>query len=119
VHAAVSPAFAEQVRREGIPYLESFDYLNRDPSVRRVLILDRSVTPYYSDKPYLKATGQWGELVVPDAADVNHVLAQVREMGVSHVLDVTSQLSGFRVPADTPGLTLAFAAPNQRVYRVD
>lgn len=119
VHAAISPAAAEQLRHEEIPYFQSFEILNRDASVRKVLILDRSVTPYYCDKPYLKATGQWGEMVVPDAADVKHLLGRFHELGVSHVLDVSSDESGFRVPAGTPGLTLLFAAPNQRVYQVD
>jgi hypothetical protein len=119
VHSAISAAFAEQVRQERVPYAESFDFLNRDASVQRVLILDRSVPPFYCDKPYVKATGQWGELVLPDATDANHVLGRVRELGVSHVLDVTSELSGFRVPANAPGLTVVFAAPNQKVYRVD
>jgi 4-amino-4-deoxy-L-arabinose transferase-like glycosyltransferase len=119
VHAAISPAFAERVRQERVPYVESFNFLNRDASVQRVLILDRSVPPFYCDKPYVKAIGQWGELVLPDATDVSHVLGRVRELGVSHVLDVTSEISGFRVPANTPGLTLVFAAPNQRIYRAE
>jgi hypothetical protein len=119
VHAAISPVYAERFRQERVPYVESFDFLNRDASVQRVLILDRSVPPFYCDRPYLKATGQWGELVLPDATDTNHVLGRVRDLGVSHVLDVTSELSGFRVPANMPGLTMVFAAPNQKIYRVD
>jgi hypothetical protein len=119
MHAAISPDFAERFRQEHIDYLESFDFLNRDASVRKVLILDRSVMPFYCDKPYLKTTGQWGEVVLPDAVDVRHILGRVRDLGVSHVLDVSSEISDFRVPADTPGLTLVFAAPKQRVYRVD
>ncbi len=119
VQAAISPEFAEWFRDEHIDYLKSFDYLNREASVRRVLILDRSVMPFYCDKPYLKATGQWGEVVLADAGDLGHVLGRARELGVSHVLDVNSEYWRFRVPARTPGLTLVIAGTSQRVYRVD
>jgi hypothetical protein len=119
MHAAISPGFAEQFRQAHIDYLGSFEFLNRDASVRRVLILDRSVMPFYCDKPYLKVTGQWGEVVVPDGADVGHVLGRAGELGISHVLDVSSEISGFRVPEGAPGLTLVFSAPKQRVYRVN
>lgn len=119
MHAAISPGFADEFRRERIDYLESFEFLNRNASVRRVLILDRSVMPFYCDKPYLKVTGQWGEVVVPDGTDMGRVLGRAGELGISHVLDVSSEISGFRVPDGAPGLTLVFAAPRQRVYRVD
>ena len=119
VHAATSLSYAERFRQQRIPYVQSFDFLNRDASVRKVLILDRSVPPFYCNMPYLKATGQWGEQVLPDATDTNHVLGRVRELEISHVLDVNSEISAFRVPANAPGLTVVFAAPNQRIYRVD
>jgi len=48
LHAVLSPNFAQLRRTREIPYLASFDYLNSDPSVKKILILDRSVPPYYS-----------------------------------------------------------------------
>jgi hypothetical protein len=119
LHAAFSPGFAEQQRQKWIPFRESFDYLNRDPAVRKVLILDRSVPPYYCDKSYLKPTGQWGEEVLPGGQNTGLILAQVHQLGISHVLDVQSEISGFQVPADAKGLTLVLDEPNQRIYRVE
>ena len=113
-----SPALAEQRRRASIPYVESFDYLNHDPQVTRLLILDRSVVAYYSDKDYVKPFGQWGEQVFPDAATPAEILPKLNELHISHILDVQSTISGFRVPPDYPGLVLVFERPGQRVYRV-
>jgi hypothetical protein len=53
VHAALSSSFEAQRRLQEIPFLESFDYLNRDPSVSKVLIADPFVPGYYSDKTYI------------------------------------------------------------------
>ncbi|HLG95891.1 MAG TPA: glycosyltransferase family 39 protein [Bryobacteraceae bacterium] len=119
VHAAVSPAFAEVRHRKGIPFVESFEFLNRDPEVRKVLILDRSVPAYYSDKDYVKPFGQWGEQVLPDARRPEDVLKKVNELRVTHILDVESTISGFLVPPGYPGLRLVFERPGQRVYEVE
>jgi 4-amino-4-deoxy-L-arabinose transferase-like glycosyltransferase len=119
LRAAISPTFAQRIRCKRVPFVESFDFLNSDPSVQRVLILDRSVPPFYCNKPYLKPVGQWGELVLPDAPDSTHILGRLGEFQVSHVLDVSSEVSSFRIPANAPNLTPVFAAPNQRVYRVN
>jgi 4-amino-4-deoxy-L-arabinose transferase-like glycosyltransferase len=118
LHSVFSPSFAQKRRQMEIPFLSSFTYLNRDPSVTRLLILDRSVPAYYSDKNYLKPFGQWGEQVLPDAATPNDVLAKLSELRISHVLDVRSEISGFRVPSDYPGVILVFERPDQRVYKV-
>jgi len=119
--AVLSARWADFRHQTTIPYLQSFDYLNRDTSVRRVLILDRSVPPFYSDRDYVKPVGQWGEHTLPGAPDGRQALEEAlrRQLEVSHVLDVHSPYAPFQIAPDTPGLTLVFEAPDQRVYRVD
>jgi hypothetical protein len=119
VHAVLSKAFAEQRRQSQIPALASFEYANRNASVRKLLILDQSIPPYYSDKDYLKPVGQWGELVVPDGGNLEFLLARLHQLNVSHVLDVNSAHFAFKLPENTPGLTLVFERPYERIYRVD
>src|SRR6202011_5307672 len=91
--AVVSSDFAQLKRAREIPYLASFDYLNNDPSVKTILILDRSVPPYYSQKPYVKPVDQWGELTVPQISSSLETLPHVRELHVTHVVDVVSPVS--------------------------
>ena len=111
---------AAVVRRQlTIPYLESFTFLNYDPSVSRVLILDRTVLPYYLDKPYVKPVGQWGERTLPGERDSTEALRRVREWNVSHVIDVQSELAPFMVQSGTNGLSLVFESRGQRIYRVE
>jgi hypothetical protein len=114
----VSPAAAKKRAQETIPFLESFRFINSEPSVRRILILDPTVPPYYSDKPYVKSIGQWGERPLQGALDSDQAWKHVRELGVSHVMDVQSEVSSFQVAPNTEGLTLVFEAKGQRIYRV-
>jgi hypothetical protein len=118
IHSVFSQSYAAARRSDKIPFVQSFDLLNQDPAVTRLLILDPSVPPYYSDKDYLKPFGQWGEQVVPDANTPSDVLDRLNELHVSHILDVGSSVSGFRVPQNFEGLVLIFDRPNQRVYAV-
>jgi hypothetical protein len=116
-----SEQFAAARREASIPYLASFEHLNHDDSVRRVLILDSSVPSFYSDKDYVKPEGDWGERTLAGGVDSSQALTRVlaHQLDVSHVLDVRSQLADFRIPPGTPGLTLVFEAKDQRIYRVD
>lgn len=118
IRRVLSPTFAEQYRREKIPYFRSFEYLNGEPSVSQVLVLDPSVPVYYLDKSYLKPFGQWGEQVLPEVRDGAQALGAVRRLKVSHIMDVRSSVSGFQVPESMAGVKLVFQAENQRVYRV-
>jgi hypothetical protein len=118
LHAAVSPAFALHFRKEHIPFYESFEYLNRTASVHKVLILDPSVPPYYLDHSYLKPFGTWGERVLPYATNADDVMPHLRELGISHVLDVNSSVGPFQIPQNLPNLQLVLELPSQRVYRV-
>jgi hypothetical protein len=119
VRVVISSAYAQENRKRNIPFLESFQYLNTSPAVRRVLILDHSVTPFYLDKDYVKPVGQWGERTLLGAITSLDALENVRELGISHVLDVNSEVSTFQITEHNKGLTLVVDSQNQRVYRVD
>jgi hypothetical protein len=119
LHRAVSPSFAEAQREERIPYRMSFEYLNSQRAVRRVLVLDRSVPVYYLNKDYLKPFGQWGEQTLPGVRDAKQALGEINTLGISHVMDVRSSMSDFQVPEHMAGLKIVFQAENQRVYRVE
>lgn len=119
VRAAVSNSFNEKRRSAEIPYLDSFRYLNKESSVTKVLILAPPVPPYYLDKNYVKPVGRRGEETIPDARNLEQVLAEVRRLDVSHVLDVRSAETPFRLSDPPRNLTLVFERKDQRVYRVD
>jgi hypothetical protein len=119
VHASLSPTYAAAGRRSNIPFFESFQYLNTSSDVRRVLILDWSVPPYYSDKDYIKPVGRWGERTLPEVSTPAEALDRTRELGVSHILDVNSNVAPFQIVEPRTGVTLVFEARNQRIYRVD
>ena len=119
VHSVFSSSFARQQAEERIPARESFEYINREQGVRKVLILGRAVPPYYCDKEYLKPFGYYGEQVFPDLPLAADVLKHVHELGVSHILDVDTADSKFQVPDGFPGLVLVFEGRDQRVYRVE
>jgi hypothetical protein len=84
-----------------------------------VLILDRSVPPFYLDKDYRKPVGQWGELTLPGVATPADALAQVGKLHVTHVLDANSEVAPFQVNQPAAGLHLVFEGKDQRVYRVE
>jgi hypothetical protein len=119
VRAVFSPAYAEAQRRRDIPFFESFQYLNHRPEVKKVLILDRSVPPFYCEKDYLKPVGQWGERTLPGGIGPLEAVQQARELGVTHILDVNSSIAPFQITEPRAGLTLALELANQRIYRVD
>jgi hypothetical protein len=119
IHAVFSANYSAMRRATEIPYAESFAYLNHEAAVKEVLILDRSVPPFYLDKDYLKPVGQWGELTLPGVATPADALAQVGKLHVTHVLDVNSELAPFQVNQAVSGLHLVFEGKDQRVYRVE
>jgi len=118
IHAAVSTSFAESRKQEGIPYLESFRYLNSEPSVRKVLVLEPFVPAYYLDKEYLKPIGRWGEHSLPGIDSPQQVLSDPSRWDITHVLDVRLKDGGFQLPEHPGNLVLVFEARDQRVYRV-
>src|SRR6266436_9414729 len=92
LRSVFSPVYAQQRRTSEIPEVENFDYMNHDPLVTRVLILDRFVPAYYSDRDYVKPFGQWGELLFIDASTPGDILRRVDELHPSHILDVQSEV---------------------------
>ena len=119
VHAAVSERFAENHWNSDVPFVDGFEYLNREPSVTMVLILEPSVPPYYLNKNYLKPTGRLGEKVLPEANDLPRLLSELDVLHVSHVFDVRTEGGQFRVPESAPRLKLVFQRENQKIYCVE
>lgn len=118
LHAVVSRSYEEKRRHEEIPFLESFEYLNRESSVTKVLVLEPLTPVYYLDKEYLRLTGRFGEEAIPEAGNLPMVLSELRELHISHVLDVKPEGKSFRLPEGQAGLTLVYELPEQRVYAV-
>jgi hypothetical protein len=122
IHGTVSAAYASARNHAEVPYLDAFDFLNHDPSVRKILILDRSVAPFYSDKPYVKIIGQWGEHPLPNVTSPQQALRALHHLpdlgGITHILDIQSDVAPFQVPQNNPCCTLVFSQQRQRVYRV-
>ena len=118
VYSVLSPKQGLLWHRNGVAFVESMDYVNHDPEVTRVLLLDRSVPAYYSDKSYVKPFGQWGERPFADVNTTLDALARLKEWRISHVLDVESTVAGYQVPPNYPDLELVFEASGQRVFKV-
>jgi hypothetical protein len=119
VHAALSSSFEAKRRQEETPRAASFDYINGDPSVKKVLILNEGIAAYFIDKPYIKPFGRWGEQTLRGGTDVPNVMSQLPSLRVTHILDVTSEDGTFKLPEHISGLTLVFERGDQRIYRVD
>lgn len=119
VHAAVSRSYEARRRQEETLCAAAFDYVNGEPSVKGVLLLDPGIAPYFIDKPYVKPFGVWGEQTIPGATDVPEVMAQLPNLHVTHVFDFRWPGGTFHLPGNPPGLTLVFERENQRIYRVD
>ena len=119
LHAALSSKFEVQRRRKEIPYVESFEFINTESSVKRILILYPHIATYFIAKDYVKPFGRWGEQTLPGATDVNQVMAQLGSLRPTHVLDVKPEGGSFSLPDHVPGLTVVFANQDQRIYRVN
>jgi 4-amino-4-deoxy-L-arabinose transferase-like glycosyltransferase len=119
MHAALSSSFEANRRSREIPFLESFTYLNSEPSVSKVLILNPYVAAFYIDKTYVKPIGRWGEQSLPSVRDSSQALSQLHRLHISHVLDAPWVDSSFEVLENTQGLTLVFERRDQRIYRVE
>jgi len=119
IHAVFSASYAAKRHAERVPFAESFSFLNHDPTVQNVLILDQSVPPFYLDKDYVKPLGQWGELTVPGVTTPAEAIEAVGKLHITHVLDVNSEVAPFQVPQSSAGLQLVFEGKDQRVYRVE
>ncbi|HWO36465.1 MAG TPA: hypothetical protein VNO32_47365, partial [Candidatus Acidoferrum sp.] len=76
------------------------------------------VPPYYLDRAYLKPFGTWGERVLPYATNAQDIMPHLKELGISHLLDASSDVGPFQVPRNLPNLQLVLDLPSQRIYRV-
>jgi hypothetical protein len=119
MHAALSPKFEELRRHAEIPYIASFDYINNEPFVQKVVILYPHVPGYFIEKHYIKPFGRWGEQTIPGASNVAQVMAQLPSLNATHVLDVKPSGGWFSLPDNNPGLTLVFSNHDQRIYRIN
>ena len=133
LHSIWSTSFAEKRRHDAIPFYESFDYLNTQPSVTKVLVLDPLIPTYYLDKDYVKPVGSFDEHTLPQAPNLQIILTELHILHISHVLDVrweaTSAIpdhydvhqvkTAFQLPDHSPDLTLIFERGNERIYRVN
>lgn len=119
LRAALSAGYEQQRELAETPFFASLAFLNQDPSVKKVLLLDPNVAGYYLRKPYLKPVGRWGEANLLGGLELSGVLKKPAALQISHVLDVRFPGGQFALQ-ETPGnLTLMFERENQRVYRVN
>ena len=119
MHAVLSSSFESTRRQEETPRAASFDFINGNPSVKKVLILDGGIAAYFIDKPYIKPFGRWGERTLPNATNVPEVMSQLPSLRATHIFDVRARNGSFYLPENPPGLTLVFEHEDQRIYRVD
>jgi 4-amino-4-deoxy-L-arabinose transferase-like glycosyltransferase len=119
LHAVLSPSFENKRKRDEIPFLDAFEYLNRARSVDKVLVLNPRVPTYYLDKTYLKPIGRWGEQTLPEGDKLSQILSELPRLRISHIMDVRLEGTDFRLPEHPQGLTLVFERADQRVYRAE
>jgi hypothetical protein len=118
MRAAASSSFEAKRQAEETPYAASFDYINRESSVRKILILNPGIAAYFIDKPYIKPFGRWGEQTL-HATNPPEVLRLLPSLHATHILDVIQDNGSFALPREAPGLTLVFERGDQKVYRID
>jgi hypothetical protein len=119
VHAALSSSYEAKRWHAETGFADGFDFINEEPSVKKILILDAGVAPFFIDKPYVKPFGVWGERAVPGADTVPEVMAQLPALQVTHVFDRRPKGESFHLPDRPPGLALVFEREDQRIYRVN
>jgi len=117
-HAAVSSKFENQRIAREVPFLDSFAYLNSDPTVKKVLVLAPRFPTFYLRKNYLKPVGRFGEESLPNAGDTQALLQNPAALGISHVIDVRVDENDFKISSKPDTLTLVFEREDQRIYRV-
>jgi hypothetical protein len=66
----------------------ALNWLNQSPTVKKILVIDGCVKPFYFDKPYFMVRGEYGEQADPRIPDATAALIHARELGVTHLLSV-------------------------------
>jgi hypothetical protein len=123
LRAAVSSQYELQRIAHQVPYIDSFEYLNDNPAVKKILVLAPRFPTFYLRKDYLKPVGRFGEQVVPGAHDTAKLLQNAAAMGITHVIDVRvddkeSPVQDFVLQDPPPNLHLIFQREDQRIYQV-
>lgn len=116
--AVFSPSAAEARRATEIPFRETLDLINRDPAVRRVLLLTKWPPGYYLEKPYFKVAGHFGESPHRDAPNYDRALAHAADLGCTHVLDIRDVREGWHVWQPDSALSRIGEWPDARLYSV-
>ena len=118
MHAGLSSRYEAQRTREETPFFDSNEFINEEPSVKRVLILDRYISAYFIEKDYVKPFGRWGEEIFPGTMSAKQVMEQLPSLHVTHILDVEDGGEPVSLPENLPGLEIVFEQRGQRIYRV-
>lgn len=129
IHATVSPHYEAQREAQEIPFIESFTWINQNPRVKRVLVLEPLLPVYYLTKDYIKPVGRFGEETFPGSANLTELLNDLPRLGVTHVLDVDAARlldvqytdraeHNFRIPANQANLRIVLNLKDQRIYEV-
>lgn len=118
VRAGLSSKYEAQRMREETPFFDNYEFINKEPSAKRVLILDRYISAYFVEKDYVKPFGRWGEETIPGTSSVEQVMEQLPSLHVTHILDVEDGGEPFSLPENVPGLEVVFERGGQRIYRV-
>ena len=119
MRAALSRSYEAKRWHEETPRAASFDYINHEPSVKKILILNRGIAAYFIDKPYIKPFGRWGERTLPGVTNVAQVMSELPNLQATHILDVIEDNGSFSLGDHPAGLTLVFEHDDQRIYRID
>jgi hypothetical protein len=119
IHASLSSSFEAKWWHVNTPTADGFDYINGEPSVGKVLILDRGTAPFFINKPYIKPFGVWGERTIPGADNVTEVMSKLPSLHMTHIFDRKQEDGNFCLSSHPEGLTLVFERADYRIFRVD
>ena len=86
--------------------------------MKKVFVCHPYAPVYYLRMPYTVALGRFGEQPHPHIRSVADAIGAVRELGITHVLDVNYFDSGFAWPEAGHG-RLEFEGKNVRVYSIE
>ena len=115
LRSVFSPTHAEARYRAGVPHFNAFEYLNSQTGVKKVFVCQPYTTVYYLRMPYTVAIGRLGEQAHPGIHSVAEAVGAVRDLGVTHVLDVSYYNSDFLWPREGAG-KLIYEEKDVRIY---
>ncbi len=101
-----------------LPFREAFETLNRDPDVRKTLLLSDRIPGFYLDAPYLKVRGLLDETPLEPITSIPAALEHLDVLGVTHGMDVELEDVKFALVQPDPRLELFFDRGGARLYRI-